>query len=165
MQRSQSLVFVLLFFVFGFFACQNNAGSGASKNFAPLNEAEYTYFSTDFKPASLNEQFKLEKITEKSYNERYNNKPANYKLKAYKIIRQGDSAASALLIEMDTDRAQSSLTGKAKRKNDKQFICIPSSKSDSNLFKQYDAQTRNMGYKDAEVYTSFITQVLAELYL
>ena len=160
-----SLRFICLLLSLSIFvSCQNGSGSSAEKNITAISSADYDYLTNDYKGENLKEGFKLEKIKEQSFKETYNNAPANYKALAYKVIL-GSGDASAILIELQIDRQQSSLLGKAQRKSDTKYICLPSAKASESLHSKYVKDIQSLGYKDFEVYTSFLSRVFADLYL
>ena len=147
-----------------FVSCQNGSGNSVEKNITAISSADYDYFTNDYKGENLKEGFKLEKIKEQSFKETYNNTPANYKALAYKVI-QGSGDASAILIELQIDRQQSSLSGRAQRKSDTKYLCLPSAKAPESLHSKYIKDIQSLGYKDFEVYTSFLSRVFSDLYL
>ncbi len=154
------LIMMMLIFI----SCQNGTGAAASKNVTAISSTDYDFFTNDYKGENLKEGFQLEKIKEQSFKETYNSAPANYKAIAYKVI-QGSEDPSAVLIELQIDRQQSSLMGKAQRKTETKYICLPSAKAPESLHTKYTKDIKSLGYKDFEVYTTFLSRIFADLYL
>lgn len=158
-------VLTIAFGMFFLFSCQN-AGTGTSGNNAakapPLSASEFGYFAKEYKGSNLKADFKLDMIKEQSFEEKYKGSPAKYQAKAYNITRTGDNAPCGILVELGINRIQTALQGKGERKSETQYICLPSAKASANLHQQYNTAIRSLGYKDFEVFTSFLSRVLAE---
>ncbi len=153
---------LLSFFFLSFFSCQEQSESTAEKKISPFNSSDYTYFTKTFSGDNPKEGYELEKVLEKSYQESYKQQPANYKLVAYKLKKSGDNSANSLLIEMEIDRMQSSIVGSGKRNRDTRYICLPSDKSPEDLHNKYNISIRELGYKDYEVYTAFLSRLFSK---
>lgn len=158
----RSLLTITLLFVMTV-GCQN--GQENSTPIKALSTSEYDYFAKSFKESAVKEGFSLKNIKTKDFEEKYNDAPANYKMTASGIHRDGESKPSSILIKMEIDRVQSSLLGKGQRKSETRYICLPSGGSPESLHKTYNEQIRSLGYKDFEVYTAFLSEIFAETYL
>jgi len=141
--------------------CQNSQMNSAAVD--PISDNEYAFFAKEYKGEAVKEGFGLKEISSKKYIEKYKNEPANYEMKAYGVQRSGSARPAALLIEMKIDRIQASLMGNGKRKAETRYICLPSGKSPEGNFDAYTKEIRSLGYKDFEVYTSFLSVVFAEM--
>lgn len=152
-----------------FMACEQGAGSGASKPASnPMAPTEYTYFTEELEKQDtpdLKEGFEKEEVVQKSYSETYKNEPANYKCVAYKLTRSGESDPFGLLIELEVDRIFSSLMADGKRNKKLHYYAVPSGKSPESLHNKYHKSLQELNYKDYEVYVSFLSRVLSEMAL
>lgn len=141
--------------------CQNSQMNSTPIN--PISDSEYEFFAKNYKGDTVKEGFELNEISSKKYTETYKSEPANYEMKAYGVQRSGSNRPAALLIEMKMDRIQSSLMGNGKRKTETKYICLPSGESPAASMDAYTKEIRSLGYKDFEVYTSFLSSVFAEM--
>lgn len=147
------------------FACQNET-SESKKSAKALNISDLEYFTKTYKSGmEVKDGFSLTERYKKSSKEEYQGQPADYEFTASEIIRDGESRASAILIEFKTDRLQTSLMGGAKRKKNTYYYVLPSAKASSSLHQEFKKNFQALGYKDNEVFIAHLGRLLGELYL
>lgn len=160
MMRSTFFLVLCLFLTA---SCQN--GQINSAPIEAISASEYDFFTDSFTGDNLKPEFSLKLIKEKTFEEKYQGQTANYKMTASGIHRGDAARPASILIKMEMDRVQSSLSGPGKRKNEIKYFCLPSGASPTSTQSKYTKAIRSLGYKDFEVYTSFLSEVFSETYL